>query len=70
MNAAALKTYDAVIFANTTGDLPLPDPQAFVDWVKSGKGFIGVHSATDTFPKFQPYLDMIGGQFGQATNFL
>ena len=63
MNAAALKTYDAVIFANTTGDLPLPDPQAFVDWVKSGKGFIGVHSATDTFPKFQPYLDMIGGQF-------
>ena len=63
MSAAALKTYDAVIFANTTGDLPLPDPQAFVDWVKSGKGFVGVHAATDTFPKFQPYLDMIGGQF-------
>ena len=63
MSAAALKNYDAVIFANTTGDLPLPDPQAFLDWIKSGKGFVGVHSATDTFPKFPPYIEMIGGEF-------
>jgi uncharacterized protein len=63
MSAAALKTYDAVIFANTTGDLPLPDPQAFVDWVKSGKGFVGVHAATDTFHGFRPYIEMIGGEF-------
>lgn len=63
MSATALKNYDAVIFANTTGDLPLPDPQAFVDWVKAGHGFIGVHSATDTFPGFPPYIEMIGGHF-------
>jgi type 1 glutamine amidotransferase len=63
MNAAALQNYDAVIFANTTGDLPLPDPQAFLDWIKSGKGFIGAHSATDTFPGFPPYIEMIGGEF-------
>ena len=63
MSAAAMKTYDAVIFANTTGNLPLPDPQAFVDWVKSGKGFVGVHAATDTFPGFRPYIEMIGGEF-------
>src|SRR5437867_1141102 len=31
MTAAALKQYDGVIFANTTGDLPLPDKQAFLD---------------------------------------
>ena len=37
MSVAALKNYDAVIFANTTGDLPLPDPQGFIDWVASGK---------------------------------
>src|SRR5690242_9615375 len=48
MSPAALKGYDAVIFANTTGDLPLPDKQAFIDWIKSGKGFVGMHSATDT----------------------
>ena len=63
MSAAALKTYDAVIFANTTGDLPLPDPQAFIDWVKSGKGFVGMHAAGDTFHHFAPYLEMVGAEF-------
>ncbi len=63
MSAAALQNYDAVIFANTTGDLPLPDPQAFLDWIKSGKGFVGVHSATDTFHGFAPFIEMIGGEF-------
>jgi len=29
MSAAALQNYDGVIFANTTGVLPLPEPQAF-----------------------------------------
>jgi hypothetical protein len=63
MSPAALEHYDAVIFANTTGDLPLPDPQAFLDWIKSGKGFVGMHSATDTFPGFPAYTEMIGGHF-------
>src|ERR1039458_4510704 len=63
MSAAALKKYDAVIFANTTGGLPLPDNQAFLDWIKSGKGFVGMHSATDTFPGFPGYTEMIGGHF-------
>lgn len=28
-----LKQYDAVVFNNTTGDLPLPDRQGFLDWI-------------------------------------
>ena len=63
MSPAALKKYDAVIFANTTGDLPLPDNQVFLDWIKSGRGFVGMHSATDTFPGFPGYTEMIGGHF-------
>ena len=63
MSAAALKQYDGVIFANTTGDLPLPDNQAFLDWIKSGKGFVGMHSAADTFHGFAGYIDMIGAEF-------
>lgn len=63
MSVAALQKLDAVIFANTTGNLPLPDPQGFIDWIKSGKGFVGMHSATDTFPAFRPYIEMIGGEF-------
>jgi len=63
MSASALKTYDAVIFANTTGDLPLPDPQAFIDWVKAGHGFCAMHSGSDTFHKFPTYIEMLGGEF-------
>ena len=66
MSAAALKNYDGIIFANTTGDLPLPDKQAFLDWIKSGKAFIGMHSATDTFDGHTPldaYTEMIGAEF-------
>ncbi|HVV01729.1 MAG TPA: ThuA domain-containing protein [Verrucomicrobiae bacterium] len=66
MSPEALKQYDGVIFANTTGDLPLPDKQAFLDWIKSGKAFMGMHSATDTFrghTPLDPYTQMIGAEF-------
>jgi type 1 glutamine amidotransferase len=63
MSLQALKNYDAVIFANTTGDLPLPDAQGFLDWVKSGKGFVGMHAAGDTFHGFEPYIEMLGAEF-------
>ena len=54
-----LAGFDAVIFY-TTGDLTSPGTdnqppmtpagkQALFDYVKSGKGFIGLHSASDTF---------------------
>lgn len=71
MSPAALKKYDGVIFANTTGgkdagDLPIPDEQAFLDWIKAGHAFIGMHSATDTYRGYtplNPYVEMIGGEF-------
>ncbi len=63
MSPAALRRYDAVIFANTVGDLPLPDPGALIAWVRSGGAFIGVHSASDTLHGFRPYIEMLGGEF-------
>ena len=72
-----LKEYDAFAFY-TTGDLtkeggdknPPMGPggkQALFDAIKAGKGFIGFHSATDTFhgqgPAPDPYAVMIGGEF-------
>ncbi len=63
MSPAALKKLDAVVFANTTGDLPIPDKEAFLKWIKSGKGFVGMHSATDTFHGYPPFIEMIGGEF-------
>jgi type 1 glutamine amidotransferase len=57
------KNIDAVIFANTTGDLPLPDPEGFIKWIEDGHAFIGMHSASDTFHKFPGYVQMLGGEF-------
>ena len=59
----SLKNYDAVIFANTTGDLPIPDREGFQAWIKSGKAFIGLHAASDTFHGWPDYAQFVGGEF-------
>lgn len=64
--AQALAGVDAVIFANTTGDLPLADVGEFLRWIEAGHGFVGMHSATDTFrghKPLSPYTVMINGEF-------
>lgn len=68
MSAEGLKKYKAVVFNNTTGDLPF-DREAFLSWVRAGGGVVGIHAATDTFnlkgegTGWWDYIDLIGGQF-------
>ena len=59
-----LERYAAVMFY-TTGELPMSDAQktALLNFVRSGRGFLGVHSATDTFYTWPDYLDLVGGYF-------
>ena len=59
-----LKQYSAVMFY-TTGELPFTDGEksALVDFLKSGHGFVGVHSATDTLYEWETYNKIIGGYF-------
>lgn len=54
---------DGVIFANTTGDLPLPDKEGFIKWIEDGHAFVGMHSASDTFHGFPGYINMLQGEF-------
>lgn len=54
---------DLVIFANTTGDLPLPDKEGFIKWIENGHAFAAMHSGSDTFHKFPAYIDMLQGEF-------
>jgi type 1 glutamine amidotransferase len=54
---------DLVIFANTTGDLPLPDKEGFIQWIEDGHAFAAMHSGSDTFHKFPAYIEMLGGEF-------
>ena len=63
LSAESLKNYDGVIFANTTGDLPIPDKEAFLNWIKSGGAFMGMHSCSDTFHGWPEFIDMLGGEF-------
>ena len=59
----AAKHIDGVIFANTTGDLPLPDREGFIKWIEDGHAFMAMHSGSDTFHGFKGYNDMLQGEF-------
>jgi type 1 glutamine amidotransferase len=64
-NAKNLDFFDAVVFF-TTGELDMDDSQkadllAFIR--DDGKGFVGVHTAPDTFYKWPEWGDMVGGYF-------
>ena len=66
-NAKNLDYFDAVVFY-TTGELDMDDSQKadLLSFVKDdGKGFVAVHSGTDTFYKWPEYGDMVGGYFDQ-----
>ncbi|HUE04611.1 MAG TPA: ThuA domain-containing protein [Bryobacteraceae bacterium] len=66
-NAKNLNYFDAVMFY-TTGDLDLNDEQkaALLSFVKEdGKGFLGTHSATDTFYHWLDYGGLIGAYFNE-----
>lgn len=62
--AATLKKYDAVIFLSTTGDVLNDEQQtAFEQYIRSGKGFVGIHAATDTEYGWPWYCKLVGANF-------
>jgi len=64
---ATLDKVDLVFFYTQGDDIPIADADKdyfFNEWLKKkGHGFIGFHSALDSFKEYQPYWDMIGGSF-------
>jgi type 1 glutamine amidotransferase len=63
LTADGLRNVDAVFFANTTGAIGIPDMRAFLDWIAAGHGFLGAHSASDTYHESAEFLAMLGGEF-------
>src|SRR2546421_9835484 len=65
ISAARFATVDVLMFALTTGELPLAESQksAITDFVNNGGGFIGVHSATDTLYDWPDYGRLVGAYF-------
>jgi len=64
ISTEGLKQFPAVVFY-TTGELPISAEQkaALLEFIRGGKGFVGIHSATDTFYKWAEYGELIGGYF-------
>ena len=64
-DAANLARFDAVVFNNTT-QLTFDDPnhrRALLEFVRGGKGVIGIHAATDNFYNWPEAAAMMGGLF-------
>ena len=60
-----LAKYDAILLNNTT-KLTFDDSRqrkALLDFVKGGKGLIGIHAASDNFYDWPEAAAMLGGQF-------
>jgi uncharacterized protein len=62
MTLEKLNQVDGVIFANTTGDLAIPDRDGFIQWANA-HAVIGMHSCSDTFHGYRPFVELIGGEF-------
>lgn len=62
---AGLSDVDVIMFALTSGELPFTPAQrsALIDAVNGGKGFVGIHSATDTLYEFPDYGRLVGAYF-------
>jgi type 1 glutamine amidotransferase len=62
--AKRLRSYDAVVFLNTTGDVLAPRQQrAFKSYIRQGGGWVGVHSAADTEYGWPFYGGLLGAYF-------
>ncbi|HEX7692303.1 MAG TPA: ThuA domain-containing protein, partial [Sediminibacterium sp.] len=59
-----LKKYAAVVFLSTTGDvLDDQQQQAFENFIRSGKGYVGIHAAADTEYDWPWYNQLAGAYF-------
>ena len=59
-----LSDEEVVVFLNTTGDVFDASQQAAMErFVQSGKGFVGIHSATDTEYDWPWYGELVGTWF-------
>lgn len=60
----SFEAFHAVLFF-TTGNLPLTAEarEALFEFVRAGRGFVGIHSASDTWYDVPAYGELLGGYF-------
>ncbi|MGB3799740.1 MAG: ThuA domain-containing protein [Lewinella sp.] len=61
---ASLEKYDVIIMLSTTGDVFNDEEQAAIErFIQSGKGWVGVHAASDTEYDWPWYTKLVGHMF-------
>ncbi len=63
LEAPGLDPYDLIIFYYTVGEITDAQKNGLLNWVASGKGYVGIHSAADSFRGCPEYRAMVGGWF-------
>ncbi len=63
MNEKTLSQYDGLILYANYDSITPSQEKALLDFVKGGKGFIPIHSASYCFRNSPEVVEMIGGQF-------
>lgn len=59
-----LKDFDVVLFLSTTANIFDEDEQAaFEKYIQSGKGYVGIHAASDTEYDWEWYTKLVGRMF-------
>jgi type 1 glutamine amidotransferase len=61
--APKLDPYDLVVFFYTVGTIGEEQKNGLLNYVSSGKGYAGFHSASGSFDDCPEYLAMVGGHF-------
>lgn len=63
LTARELQSVSAVLFVNTTGELPAAARESLLTWIRNGGTFAGFHAAADTWHSSSEYVSMLGAEF-------
>jgi uncharacterized protein len=65
LTARRLRDADAIVFLNTSGELHLDaaGKRRLLAYVRDGGGFVGTHSAADTFHDWPAFQRLLGAEF-------
>ena len=63
LEAPNLDPYELIVFYHTVGTITDAQKNGLLNWVASGKPYVGIHSAADSFRGCPEYRAMVGGHF-------
>ncbi len=60
---SGLDPYELIVFYYTVGEISTAQKNGLLEWLARGKGYVGIHSAADSFRGCPEYQAMVGGYF-------